>query len=215
MPPGNRAVVHHIIVFVRPPGEDRATVDDIGAASWPAYAPGVAPRRASRRHGQACQPARSWSSRCTTRPTATRTRPDVSVGLMFADAEDVKHEVKPCRRQSTAADSARRATTTSASRHTTFPKDATAAELYRRTCTSAASRSATRPMYPDGKTRDPARRAAVRLQLADQLRAGRAEACCPRARARLHGPLRQLGGQPGQSRSHEDGSTGATRRGKR
>ncbi len=68
--PGNRAVVHHILVYVQAPGTAAVRADGT-AATLVGWAPGrhagdlPDPARPS-----ASPPARSWSSRSTTRPTA-------------------------------------------------------------------------------------------------------------------------------------------------
>ncbi|HEY8505725.1 MAG TPA: EF-hand domain-containing protein, partial [Gemmataceae bacterium] len=87
--PGNRSVVHHILMFVLPPGQRR--VDDVQEAGYfAAYAPGVNPRWFPEGHGKRI-PAGGrivFQLHYTANGAATTDRS--SVGLYLAEGSNLK-----------------------------------------------------------------------------------------------------------------------------
>ena len=89
--PGNRSVVHHILVFLHPPGQPL----EIGRGSLlAAYAPGAPPRQVTK--GQAKRiPAGSKIIMQVHYTTNGRPQQDLSsLGLKLCDASEVKQEVE-------------------------------------------------------------------------------------------------------------------------
>jgi peroxiredoxin len=92
--PGNRAVVHHASVFLQPPGEsDPAAAGSLGSICLAAMAPGSGPTLLP--PGMAKLVPAGWQLLFVVhyvpigKPASDRT----SLGLKFADAADVRHEV--------------------------------------------------------------------------------------------------------------------------
>ena len=83
--PGNRKVVHHILVYILAPGRRDPYDPDGTAATLVGWAPGDMPAIYSPDIGPArFPPARSCSSRSTTRPNGTEQTDRSSVGIMLA-----------------------------------------------------------------------------------------------------------------------------------
>ena len=166
----HRAVVHHIIVFVVAPGDKlqpqprTASAAAARAATPPATCPPMLRARAWPRRFPT---ARKLVFQMHYTPNGKAQKDRSSVGLIFAK-EPPKHEVR------TRADlqrdfphpAGRRAITRSTSSHDVRAGRACCSASCR-TCTCAARTSSYEAVYPDGKTRDAAVGAALRLQLAD------------------------------------------------
>jgi hypothetical protein len=91
--PGNRAVVHHVLIFVRPPGmQEGRGIEDLGFLS--AYVPGLRPDAYPK--GMAKHvPAGSklvWQVHYT--PIGSEQQDLSKVGLVFSDPQDVTHMVQ-------------------------------------------------------------------------------------------------------------------------
>jgi len=94
--PGNRAVVHHIIVFVQPPG--RAKGVGFGAAGpqdlLAGYAPGSMPQQSDRGMARKVEAGSKLLFQLHYTPNGTA-QSDISyLGLKFATPEEVKHDVR-------------------------------------------------------------------------------------------------------------------------
>jgi peroxiredoxin len=89
--PGNRAVVHHIIVFVRSGERDRA--DDIGAGLLAAYAPGDMPAIFPEGTAKKIPKGANLVFQMHYTPTGTEEKDESSIGLVFAK-EPPKYEAR-------------------------------------------------------------------------------------------------------------------------
>ncbi|GAA5506151.1 redoxin domain-containing protein [Novipirellula caenicola] len=87
--PGNRSVVHHSIAFVRPP--DGADFRDIGFLS--AYVPGQQPSEFPAGYAQRVRAGSKLVFQMHYTPTGKATEDVTRIGLLFADPDDVTHEV--------------------------------------------------------------------------------------------------------------------------
>ena len=93
--PGNRAVVHHIIVFVQPPRAGQSPFGDVGFDGFlVGFAPGSKPMDLPQ--GMAKKIPAGSKLIFQMHYTAVGTeQPDISsVGMVFVDADEVDHEVK-------------------------------------------------------------------------------------------------------------------------
>ena len=88
--PENRKVVHHILIFSLPPGKAVLGVDDDGFLF--AYVPGLMCSNYRRGWPSEFPPVRNFCFRFITRQSA-RPRSTSSVGLVFADPDEITHEV--------------------------------------------------------------------------------------------------------------------------
>ncbi|WP_160168224.1 redoxin domain-containing protein [Novipirellula maiorica] len=87
--PGNRSVVHHSIAFVRPP--DGADFRDIGFLS--AYVPGQKPSEFPPGYAQRVRAGSKLVFQMHYTPTGKATDDVTRIGLLFADPNEVTHEV--------------------------------------------------------------------------------------------------------------------------
>lgn len=94
--PGNRAVVHHLILFFQPPGAKRFRGEDALFNSVASFAPGLPASTFPESQGLARRiPAGSkliFQVHYT--PIGTEQVDLSSAGLVFADPEDIRQEVK-------------------------------------------------------------------------------------------------------------------------
>src|SRR5262249_40658671 len=92
--PGNRAVVHHCTVFLKPPDTDEAKVaGKLGSFCLAATAPGTPPLRLP--DGMAKRVPAGWRLLFVLHyvPTGIAQQDRTSIGLVFADPKKVKKEV--------------------------------------------------------------------------------------------------------------------------
>jgi peroxiredoxin len=92
--PGNRAVVHHCTVFLKPPGHDSAVlVGELGSVCLAATAPGTPPMKLP--DGMAKRIPAGWHFVFVIHYTSNGTEQtdQTSIGLVFADPKKVKKEV--------------------------------------------------------------------------------------------------------------------------
>tara|TARA_R110002073_G_scaffold96661_5_gene223131 strand:+ start:6355 stop:8340 length:1986 start_codon:yes stop_codon:yes gene_type:complete len=87
--PGNRSVVHHSIAFVRPP--DGADFRDIGFLS--AYVPGQRPSELPTGYAQRVRAGSKLVFQMHYTPTGKAAEDVTRIGLLFADPNEVTHEV--------------------------------------------------------------------------------------------------------------------------
>lgn len=87
--PGNRSVVHHSIAFVRPP--DGANFRDIGFLS--AYVPGQRPSELPTGYAQRVRAGSKLVFQMHYTPTGKAAEDVTRIGLLFADPNEVTHEV--------------------------------------------------------------------------------------------------------------------------
>ncbi len=206
--PGSAPAVHHVLCFVRPPGRDRGSIDENGLGFLAAYVPGYRADAVPRRHGQV-RAGRLEAGFPDALHAVGKEQTDLSkIGFIFAKPEELTHMVQ---------------TVSTGNHGINIPPHA---EDYKPR--SDDERVQARPDGPvvlaaharprqgvlvrsdlsRRQARNAARHPAIRLQLADELRAGRGQdAAAGHARA-LRGPLGQLGEQPGQSRSCGHGQLG-------
>ena len=108
--PGNRSVVHHILVFLQSPGGE---IELLRGSLLAAYAPGSPSASHRSGHGQTrFRPVRSSSSKCTTRPTASRRRTRARWGCRSATRAKSNKWWKRLGDQRRVRDSARQPPTT-------------------------------------------------------------------------------------------------------
>jgi thiol-disulfide isomerase/thioredoxin len=87
--PGDASVVHHCIVFVRPPGES-----DSGGVGWlGAYVPGQRTMMLPPGHGRLVPAGSTLVFQMHYTPNGTACEDTTKVGIWFADAESITHEV--------------------------------------------------------------------------------------------------------------------------
>ena len=90
--PGNRAVVHHAIAFIRPP--DGAPIGRNGNIGWlTAYVPGQRLFPLPDSHARFVQAGSKFVFQMHYTPTGTEQSDLTRLGLVFADADRVTHEV--------------------------------------------------------------------------------------------------------------------------
>ncbi|MFG0336290.1 MAG: redoxin domain-containing protein [Maioricimonas sp. JB049] len=94
--PGNRAVVHHLILFFQPPGTDRFQGEDALFNSIASFAPGLPASTfpASRGLARRIPAGSKLIFQVHYTPVGTEQVDLSSAGLVFADPKDVKQEVK-------------------------------------------------------------------------------------------------------------------------
>ena len=88
--PGNRAVVHHAIAFIRPP--DGSDFRDIGFLS--AYVPGQVAGEFPKGYAQRVAAGSRIVFQMHYTPNGKPEQDRTSIGLVFADPDDVTHEVR-------------------------------------------------------------------------------------------------------------------------
>src|SRR5262249_1812109 len=95
--PGNRAVVHHCTVFLKPPDADEAkTAGKLGSFCLAATAPGTPPLLLP--DGMAKRIPAGWRLLFVLHyvPTGVVQQDRTSIGLVFTDPKTVKKEVATC-----------------------------------------------------------------------------------------------------------------------
>jgi peroxiredoxin len=91
--PGNRAVVHHALVIIRPPGARSNTLADLDAQILGVYVPGMRPRPWPQGTAKRIQAGGILVFELHYVPIGTE-EPDISrIGLVFTDASTVTHAV--------------------------------------------------------------------------------------------------------------------------
>jgi peroxiredoxin len=96
--PGARSVVHHIIVFVKPPGEhednDQGALEQAGSRFLVATAPGAKPLLLPPGHGKLIPKGSKLVFQMHYTPNGTEQIDQSSVGLVFADPKTIEKRVK-------------------------------------------------------------------------------------------------------------------------
>lgn len=92
--PGNRSVVHHIIVFVRRPGERGGFRGEAGGGFLVATAPGAKPVQYQPGYAKRVPAGSRLVFQMHYTPNGSEQFDQSSVGLVFADPETVTHEVQ-------------------------------------------------------------------------------------------------------------------------
>ncbi|MCA9062851.1 MAG: redoxin domain-containing protein [Planctomycetaceae bacterium] len=87
--PGNRAVVHHILVFAKPPGESRGMPGAGGGSFLSGYVPGSIPRALPPGMAKFVPAGSKLTFQMHYTPIGTEQTDKSSIGLYFADDEDV------------------------------------------------------------------------------------------------------------------------------
>ena len=180
---GQPAVVHHIIIFVLPPeGAAQVIRASAGTDFTGAFAPGLRPR-CSAGHGPLRAGRLEAIFQMHYTPNGTRAEGPQLRRLQLRRSQDgagsevaLQHGGNFAFKIPAGADNHEVESATNSSGTRCCCRCC-------RTCTCAAKHSATTLIYPDGTEGDAARRAALRLQLADELSPGRAEVACRRARS--------------------------------
>ena len=198
--PGNPSVVHHLVVFVLPPGSrDRSR----RSTSWPAYAPGMPPRILPEGVARLV-PAGSrlmFQVHYTPRGIAAD-RPQRDRPGLRRPQDDPQGDDRDRRDQHGAAHPGRRRRLRGRGRPPLRPgHDRLLAPAPH---APAGQVVPVRGGLPRRPSRGAAGRAAVRVRLAERLRPRRAEAHARGERAALPGPVRQLGRQPVEPRPEGD-----------
>lgn len=91
--PGNPAVVHHIIVFVKPPGEGKKVHGELSSDWLVATAPGAMPLRLPEGMAKRIPKGSKLVFQLHYTPNGTEQVDRSSVGIVFADPKTVKKEV--------------------------------------------------------------------------------------------------------------------------
>ena len=96
--PGNRAVVHHIIVYVRPPrqatgGRRRRNTDRRGLVFLAGFAPGTRPLATPEGWARKVAAGSKFVFQMHYTPIGTSQTDRSSIGLLFADKETITHRV--------------------------------------------------------------------------------------------------------------------------
>jgi peroxiredoxin len=96
--PGARSVVHHIIVFVKPPGEhednDQGALEQAGSRFLVATAPGAKPLLLDKGNGKLIPKGSKLVFQMHYTPNGTEQIDQSSVGLVFADPKTIQKRVK-------------------------------------------------------------------------------------------------------------------------
>ncbi len=193
--PGNRSVVHHAIAFIRPPDGTRFR----GLGWLAAYVPGQRTLPYAADRGRRIPAGSKLVFQMHYTPTGTEQSDVTKIGLLFGDDSEITHEVFTVVGIDQDFEIPPFAGAVSVAGHVPVvsPRWAT-----------AGGWPAHAPAGQIVPTRDRARRRAtdtagrapVRLQLAALLPARRAAPAGPDRRTRVRNDVRQLGGQPVQSR---------------
>ena len=93
--PGVRSVVHHIIVFINPPGGDPILEErGVGFETVGGYVPGAAPMRLPVGVARYVPPGSTFVMQLHYTPDGTPRKDQSKIGLYFADAETVHHTMQ-------------------------------------------------------------------------------------------------------------------------
>ena len=92
--PGNRAVVHHIILFLVPPGQDEARDNDPLLNSIATFAPGMPAELWPSGYAKLIPAGSKLVFQVHYTPNGSEQTDQSEIGLVFADAEEVHQELK-------------------------------------------------------------------------------------------------------------------------
>ncbi len=92
--PGNREVVHHILAFAVKPGEERATLGRADVSYLFGYVPGARVEALPPGHAKKIPAGHNIYFQVHYTPNGVPQKVQSHMGLVFADPEDVTHEIK-------------------------------------------------------------------------------------------------------------------------
>ena len=92
--PGNREVVHHILAFAVKPGQERATLGRADVSYLFGYVPGARVEPLPKGHAKKIPAGHNIYFQVHYTPNGTPQKVQSYMGLVFADPEDVTHEIR-------------------------------------------------------------------------------------------------------------------------
>ncbi len=205
--PGNHAVVHHIFMFFMPPGQEEIRAEDPLFNSIATFAPGMPAALWPEGYARFVPAGSRLVFQVHYTPNGSEQVDQSEVGLVLADPKQPHKEVKFAVAVNTDFHIPPGAPNYEVPAGRDFKHDTLLHALMPHMHYRGKSFRFT-ANYPDGTQRDLARRTKLRLQLAKRLCIERGQAASQRHRRHVRGPLRQLGRQSQQSRSHQGSRLG-------
>ena len=145
MRPGNRAVVHHLILFFVKPGQKKMRGEDALANGIATFAPGLPAMDLPEGYAFRVPAGSRLVMQAHYTPNGTEQTDQSFAGIVLADPKTVKHEISINAAMNFRFLIPPGDKDYAVRRHLPFSRGRAASTRSRRTCTTAASRSASRP----------------------------------------------------------------------